>query len=74
MVPIPSPKKETEVYFIPFKVGEDYMNQTIKFKYNESDSMRTIRDQIRTEYGVDPGKYLISKVHNNSFVRLFNCS
>lgn len=73
-VPIPSPKKEIEVYYIPFKVEDNYMNQTMKFKFNESDSMRTIRDQLKTDFKIDTGNYLIAKVHNNAFVRLFNSS
>ena len=46
MLPIPSPKSEIEIYYIPYKVDSDYMNQTVKFKHSENDSMRTIREQI----------------------------
>lgn len=72
MVPIPSPKKEAEVYFLPYKIGSGYMNQTLKIKYDENDNMRNVREMVSSQYGFSNGSYAIAKVYNNGFSRLFN--
>ena len=72
MVPIPTPKKTTEVYFVPYKIGDGYMNHTLNIKYDENDSMRVIREQVSDKFGFGQGNYVIGKVYNNKFSRLFN--
>ena len=72
MVPIPTPKKSMEIYYIPYKIGDNYINHTLNIKYDENDNMRIVRENVRDKFGFSSGSYAIGKVYNNKFSRLFN--
>ena len=72
MVPIPTPKKSAEIFYIPYKIGDGYINHTLNIKYDENDSMRVVRENVKDKYGFSPGDFAIGNVSNNRFSRLFN--
>ena len=69
-LPIPKPKHEKTFFFLPYKIGPDYVNTSYKIKVGESDNMRTLRSTMMDNYGLETGSYVVSTVYNNNFARL----
>ena len=69
-LPIPKPKAPRQFFFLPYKIGKDYVNTSYKLNVGESDNMRTLRNIMKDTYGLDPGSFVVSTVYNNNFSRL----
>jgi len=46
LLPIPAKKKKFETYYLPYNIGEGYINKSIEFQMKESDSFRSMRDHF----------------------------
>ena len=73
-LPIPAPKKKISFFFVPYNVGDDYMNQQGNILLGQNDNFRAFRETVNETYGLDQGSYLISLVFNNQFTSLWNCN
>lgn len=69
-LPIPKPKQAKTFFYIPYKIGENYMNTSYILNVGESDNMRSLRAIMQDTYGLNPGSFVVSTVYNNNFTRL----
>ena len=53
LLPIPTKKKKIETFFLPYNIGEGYINKSIEFNMRDSDSIKTMREHFEEEYGLD---------------------
>jgi len=67
LLPIPAKKKNFETYYLPYNIGEGYINKSIEFQMKESESIKSLREHFETEYGIDKGSYVITMVHHQQF-------
>lgn len=69
-LPIPGKKEKVSFFFIPYKLGRDYVNNKGEVHLRESDSVREFREEIKMKYGVDEGSYLITTVTENALKKM----
>ena len=72
LLPIPAPKKKVQFFYIPYEVGEGYMNHNGSILLGQNDNFRTFRENVNEMYGIDKGDYLVSLVYNNQFTSLWS--
>jgi hypothetical protein len=71
LLPIPVPKKEYKMFFIPYHIRPGYCNKSADIKVRSSDTMTFFREEFETIYKVPKGSFIITKVQDNEFVRWF---
>ena len=67
LLPIPTPKKKYEVFYIPYEIKDGYINKNFAIGFKSSDFIRTFREEAETKFGIDKGSYVVSMVNNNIF-------
>ena len=67
LLPIPTPKKQYEVFYIPYDIKDNYINKNFAVNFRSSDTVRTFREEIESKLGFAKGSYIVSMVNNNQF-------
>ena len=73
-LPIPKRKKAEDFFFLPYNIGQGYINSSFKVPVGGSDNLRTVRNILNETYGLNTGSYVVASVYNNNFVRLHTAS
>lgn len=74
LLPIPVPKKEFKMFFIPYHITAGYTNKSADIKLRSTDSMVSFREDFQTFFKVDKGAYIVTKVQDNEFLRWFGAN
>jgi Ubiquitin carboxyl-terminal hydrolase len=74
LLPIPVPKKEYKMFYIPYNIQAGYVNKSADIKLRTTDSLTSFREDFESIFKVDKGNYIITKVQENEFVRWFGAN
>jgi hypothetical protein len=61
-LPIPGKKEKLAFFYVPYNLGEDYINNKGEVFMSETDNIRNFRALIQQKYGLDEGSYIITGV------------
>lgn len=64
LLPIPTPKKKVEMFFLPYNITKDYINKSFEVSMRDSESIGSMREEIEKEYDIPKGTYAATMVYN----------
>jgi len=74
LLPIPTPKKKFETYFLPYNIKEGYINKTINFEMRDSEPISAMREHFESEFGIPRDSYICNMVNNQQFTSQLTCA
>lgn len=73
-LPIPKVKQVKDFFFIPYDIKNGYVNFSYRVPVGGSDNLRTVRNILNENYGLNTGDFVVAAVYNNNFMKLHSTS
>ena len=74
LLPIPTPKKPYEAYYIPYNIQDNYINNSFKIEMRQSDSIRSYREITEDTLKLPKGSFAFTHVYNNQITTMLRAS
>jgi hypothetical protein len=72
MVSIPSGSINMNFFYLPHKIGNDFINKKGSVTLKTTDNIETFRQAVQEKYGLDMANYTVAKVNENEFVKYYS--